>query len=119
MRFGGGGACDTYRGEETYKHTQYFAGRGVGGLRMAAPCFTRSGLNSKPVHVEICGGRSGKEFSPSTSVYPVSNDPRLLHTHPFNYDRRWGKRPLGRAWHRWKDIKIYLKKNRMGGRGQD
>jgi hypothetical protein len=83
----GGGACDTYRGEETYKHTQYFAGRGVGGLRMAAPCFTRSGLNSKPVHVEICGGRSGKEFSPSTSVYPVSNDPRLLHTHPINLDR--------------------------------
>ena len=86
-------------------------------LRMAAPCLRtlvtgisprRSGLNYKPVHVGFCGGRSGKEFSPITSVYPVSDDPRLLHTYSFKHDRRWGKRPLGRAWHRWKDIKIYL-----------
>ena len=56
-------------------------------MRMAAPCLTRlvtgisprrSGFNYKPVHVV---DEEAKSFSPSTSVYPVSNDPRLLHTH--------------------------------------
>jgi hypothetical protein len=37
----------------------------------------------------ICGGRSGKGFSPSTSFYPANNVPRLLYTHSFNDDRRY------------------------------
>ena len=84
------------QGRGNIKGHRVFA-EGGGGLRMAAPYLRRlatgispwrSGFNYKPPHVGICGGRSDKEFSLSTSVYPVSNDPRLLHAHSFNYGRR-------------------------------
>ena len=77
---------------------------------------------------EICGGRSGKWFSPSTSVYPVNNVPQSLYTYSFNHDRRYIILALDivvKGRDNLEDLRIdgriILKCiiNRMGGREQD
>jgi len=47
----------------------------------------RPGFNSRPVPFGVYGGQNstGRGFSPSTSVFPVSIIPPLLHTHSFIY----------------------------------
>jgi hypothetical protein len=86
MRFGGGIRHVQERGNIT-AHTVFFLG---GGLRLAAPCLRlvtgfsprRSGFNYKPVHVGICGGRSGKGFPPVLGFNPsITIHDCPIHTH--------------------------------------